>query len=320
MSRTAAARRPTAVKHSLIQTAVLLLVVSGFSWNCDGWLLMRMKIIADDALSFGSCDRPMLLLDDGDELRTYSPSRIAEFVRFPAASIRAVAFLSLAERQEDRDGAPWVGVAPTLIDAYLGEDDQVVRECARNALANLPLIPAEDVDAVATFLEETRVVRDVDVRASLLGRLVAADSGRKSWAVRLCEHWLNSSDAEERRLGFRQLSAIAPECTETAAAFRKLMKGGDPDRIAASAGRTILRHHPALIDECLAGNETERRFIAQCAAEERRLLATHASKASVRAVFSDVQLHRVQKLPAPAPAVNAAISEAEMRLRQRGLR
>src|SRR5262245_58164428 len=131
MSHLTALRRPSADKHTLIPIVVLILVVAGASWNYDAMLFVRMRIIANDSFSVPNVGVPLLLLDGSDDLRAFPPNRIAGFTACPSSQIRAVAYLALAERVEDRDSRRWVGVAPRLLQAFLSETDDAIRDCAR---------------------------------------------------------------------------------------------------------------------------------------------------------------------------------------------
>ena len=300
MTCLAARQKPAdARRHASIQFAVLFFVVAGFSWNYDAWLFVRMKIIANDAFAFGNPDAPLLLMDDGDELRTFSPTRIAEFLYFPTARIRAVAYLSLAERSDDRDPQPWVGVAPKLLQALACETDDVARSCAKSAAVSLPMIPEEDLSAVLAFVEspaaEAPVLRAV--RTALVAKVVRSNPELLSWAVGFYERWLDSPDADDRRTGFGQLAALAPNAPETIAAFRAMVDAGDPDHSAAAAGRRLMRIHPELIDECLKGGGRRRAFIAKLAAEER-YFSTRTCCQHPERVFSDAQLQHALTLVA----------------------
>jgi len=131
----------------VVQLGVILLALTGFGLEQDVGLLVRLKIAADDAFAMGSAGSPLLMEEDRDVLRSYSPARIAAFIRFPNARIRAVAFLSLAYRPDDNDVREWEGMTPSLIAAFLNETDTVARQCAWYALLNLG-VDAADVAAL----------------------------------------------------------------------------------------------------------------------------------------------------------------------------
>lgn len=310
MTRLAALRRPTATKHSLIQLGVLLLVVSGASWNYDAWLFVRLHIIATDACTFSCPTAPLLLMDDSEELRTYPPTRVAEFLSCPSSQIRSVAFLSLAERDDDRDPRDWVGVVPRLLQAFACENDRVAKECARSALLNLPLIPLVDVPATVAFIESDAPNDEWlrPVRTALVGKVFHSDPERLGWVTSVYRLWMESPEIEDRRAAFNELIALAPSASETVAVFRALMKAGDPDRIAASAGVGILQRHPSLIDECLVGNAAERRFLLDCAVAEARAKAKRSPNTH-RDVFTEVQLQRLEEMQQSSLAADAATIE-----------
>jgi hypothetical protein len=307
MTRLAALRRPAATKHLLLQLGVILLIISGASWNYDAWLLLRMKIIANDAFAFGCPSAPTLLMDGSDELRTYSPARVAEFLSCPSAQIRSVAFLSLAERDDDHDPRDWVGVVPRLLQAFACESDSAAKECARSALLNLPLIPIADVPATAAFIESDAPNDDSlrPVRTALISKVLHSDPERLAWMRSVYRLWMESPEVKDRRAAFNELMALAPSASETVAAFKELMKAGDPDRIAASAGRRILHRHPSLIEEFLVGNAAERRFLLECAVSEARAKA-HRSPNAHCDVFTEGQLQRLEQLQESSLAADTA--------------
>ena len=307
MTRLAALRRPAAAKHSLIQLGVILLIVSGASWNYDAWLLVRLHIIASDACTFSCPTFPLLLMDDSEELRSYSPTRVAEFLSCPSAQIRSVAFLSLAERGDDRDPREWVGVVPRLLQAFACERDAVAKECARSALLNLPLIPIVDVPTVAAFIESDAPNDDSlrPVRTALIGKVFHSDPERLHWVTSVYRFWINSPEVNDRRAAFNELMALAPSASETVAVFKELMKAGDPDRIAVTAGLKILRRHPSLIEEFLVGNAAERCFLLECAVAEAQSKAKHSPNVH-RGVFTETQLQRLDRLQESSLAADTA--------------
>jgi hypothetical protein len=297
MSHLAALRRPATDKSSVVWLVLLLLVVAGFSWNYDALLFMRLRIIANDSFSVPNVSIPLLMSDGSDELRDVPPTRLAGFTACPSSQIRAVACLALAERGDDRDPRTWVGVAPRLLASFASESDEIVRDCVHTALLRLPLIPIEDVPSVVAFIESA-APNDDDLRplrVTLTAKVLQSDPERMPWVAGTYKRWLESSDVKDRRAGFEQLMALAPNSGETLAAFQAMMKAGDPDHIAESAGRRILRWHSFLIDECLNGNAAQQRFIVDCAMEESRLKANRWT-AAVGRVFSDAQLNRADRL------------------------
>jgi len=294
MNRLATFPRPAANKHLFIQLGVLLLIVSGASWNYDAWLFVRLRIIANDSFTFGSPQAPLLLMDDSEELRTFKPTRVAEFLHCPSSQIRTVAFLSLADRGDDRDPREWVGITPRLLHAFAGETDDVARACAESALVNLPLIPIEDVPAAVAFVEST-APNDGSlrlIRTALVSKILSSDPERLSWVTAVYQQWLESPEVKDRRTGFEQLMALAPNASETVLAFKRLMKIGDPDGIASAAGRRILMRHPNLIEECLSGNAVERRFVLDIAIEEARF---KAHRWPLGEAFTEGQLQRIHQ-------------------------
>lgn len=306
MTRLTALRSPATDKQTVILLLILLIVVAGFSWNYDALLFVRLRVVANDAFSVPNVEVPLLMLDGSDELRAFPPTRIAGFTACPSSQIRAVACLSLAERTEDRDPRPWIGVAPRLLQSFMTETDEIVRDCARTALLNIPLIPIEDVPSVVAFIESTEANDDVlrPLRVSLVGKVLVSDPERLPWVASVYKLWIESPEVKDRRAGFEQLMALAPNSGETLAAFQTMMKAGDPDRIAETAGRRLLRWHSFLIDECLKGNDAERRFILQCAVEETRMKANRYPN-SLGDVFTEAQLKRVQQVEESSLVANA---------------
>jgi len=310
MARLAALRRPAATKHSFIQLGVILLVVSGASWNYDAWLLVRMHIIATDACTFSCPTAPLLLMDDSEELRSYTPTRVAEFLSCPSSQIRSIAFLSLADRVDDRDPRDWVGVVPRLLQAFACENDSVARECARSALLNLPIIPIADVPAAVAFIESDAPNDDRlrPIRTELVRKVFRSDPERLHWVTSVYRFWINSPEVNDRRAAFNELMALAPSASETVAVFKELMKAGDPDRIAVTAGLRILRRHPSLIEEFLVGNAAERCFLLECAVAEAQSKAKHSPNVH-RGAFTETQLQRLDQLQETSLAADSATLE-----------
>jgi hypothetical protein len=273
------ARNPAALarRHACLQVALLVVIVSGFAWNNDAWLFVRLRIAADDAFTFGYPERPSLLMDASDELKAFPPTRIAAFLEFPAPRIRSAAAMSLSERWDDRDPAPWIGVAPKLLRSLARETDGVARGCACEAAKSLPVVPAEDVGAVVSFVEEMRAADDElrPVETALVEKAVRTSPALKPWAVSLYGRWSESSDADERRAGCEQLLALAPDAPVTVAAFRAALRAGDPDGVGARFGPQLLRSRPAFLVACLQSGPRGRDLLLNVVAAELRAAALH---------------------------------------------
>src|SRR5262245_1395531 len=115
-----------------------LTTIGVFFWTFDGWLLGRLRIIADDTFSIVHPNHPGLFMAGRDELRGYPPTRLISFAFYPPPQIRAVVLLSIADRRNDTDLTKWNGVVPKLIQVFSNDSDPMVRNCAGTALKSLP--------------------------------------------------------------------------------------------------------------------------------------------------------------------------------------
>jgi hypothetical protein len=200
----------TSNRQTIVQTGVVIAVLGSLSWSNDAWLFVRLRIVADDAFAFGDPHYPMLLMDGSDELLAYPPNRVAGFLSFPSSRIRTAACLSLAERDEDKNPEPWIGVAPKLINAYVMESDEIAKRCQRSALEKLPLVPAADADAVLSFVEsaDSEDPTHRNVYVSLARKVVASNPDRLPEVKAIAGEWLESQDADTRRCGAETLGSL----------------------------------------------------------------------------------------------------------------
>src|SRR5262249_34855838 len=129
---------------------------------------------------------------------------------------------------------------------------------------------------------------------ALIAKILFSDPERHAWFASVYKSWMESPDIKDRRAAFEQLLFLAPNAAETLAAFQSMMKAGDPDHVAEIADRRLLRWHSFLVDECLAGNDAQRRFIFACALEETRMKANEIVNL-LGSVFSEEQLQRVER-------------------------
>lgn len=210
MHSIAANSQKNSSRQTVIQWGVAFAVLGSLSWSNDAWLFVRLRIVADDAFAFGDPAYPMLLMDGSDELLAYPPNRVAGFLSFPSLRIRTAACLSLAERDEDKNHEPWIGVAPKLIQAYVVESDEIARRCQRSALEKLPCVPAADADAVLSFVEdlESEDASHRGVRVSLARKVVESNPERLHEVKAIVGEWLESPDAGLRRCGAETLGSL----------------------------------------------------------------------------------------------------------------
>jgi len=263
---------PVAAKSKSWRRTLLLVgllpFVGGLAWTTDAWLFARLRVIASDTIANGNPEHPELLLDGSDELKTYPPLRLVKFLRLPSAQIRMVVCLSLSERFDDKDPALWAGVVPRLIAAYGNDGNAIVRQTARTALMNLPMIPAADEEVVWKFVESPKSSDDElrDLRTRLLAILDRSNAKQLPRIIAYYKGWSESKSEASRREALNQLLQLAPGAPETYVAYRKLIDAG---RIETTPGtETMMLHHPELIDEFIAGTHDERMKVLDIAAKE----------------------------------------------------
>jgi hypothetical protein len=270
------AAAPVAAKSKSWKRTLLLVglvpFVGGLAWTTDAWLFTRLRVIASDTFANGNPEHPQLLLDGSDELKTYPPTRLVKFLRLPSAQIRMIVCLSLAERFDDKDPALWADIVPKLIDAHINDGNPVVRQTARTALMNLPLIPAADEEVVWKFVESPRPNDEElrDLRTRLLAILNQSNAKQLPRIIAYYKGWSESKSEATRREGLNQLLLLAPEAPEAYAAYRKFI---DTGWIETTPGtEMMMRHHPELIDEFIDGNPEQRKFVLGIAAREVRII------------------------------------------------
>ena len=263
-------------RRTLIVVVIFLSLVAVAFWAVDGWLLARLRIIANDTFTAGDPLRPGLFGDAHEELKAVAPNRLARLLHVPSPQIRSVICLSLAERERDYkslDGAvvteSWAGVLPRLLHAAQKEADPVARQCAIQAVRSMPTVPVEDVELLFGFAATAVDNDDEHIRSlgvDAVHKLAKWHPERMPQIVALLQSWCDGANKRNRVDGFRSLVTLTPDAPETLAVFRKAMEAGDPD--GAGDGRWMLGHHPELIDEFLAGNTAQRRLLHPMAYEQ----------------------------------------------------
>ena len=90
--------------RSVLISVVFLSLVAAVGWSVDGWLMVRLRVIANDMFDAdGRWLYAGLNVDAVNELEGYSPKRLAACLNNPSSKVRLVICLALSSRRKAGD-------------------------------------------------------------------------------------------------------------------------------------------------------------------------------------------------------------------------
>ena len=260
---TEATATPASRKRSVLLSVGFLLFVAVVMWAFDGWLLLRLRLIATQPSAGERSSNPMLSVDEVHELHEYSPKRLAGFLATPGSQIRSVVCLSLESRRGLIDPEKWVGVLPALLAVASQTEDVELKQRALMAAWHVNIIPEKDVEAVFAFADE-RIATPGDqwaLASKLLETTAASHPTLIPRVLETLERSLVLANKLDLNETLRRLARIAPDSKEAAAgAWRS---SPFPTRtwfgeLEIRRLEEILNSQPALLDELARGTQNQR--------------------------------------------------------------
>lgn len=275
MNRSVVAAPPVAASISLTPNRTTMLSVGFLAilalafWAADGFLLVRLRAIANEAFKSNPAN-PVLTVDDVNDLNAYSPARLARCLSFPSAQVRTVVCLALGQRRGQKDAKEWDGVLPSLLRALRETNDADVQYAVVQSLLSLSYVPPQDADKVIEFAQEQLSAKEPwwNLCAHLLNVTVDAHINKRPDVLQAFERSLTMPVAQFETT--RRLARIAPESKEAAAAVRTFTRENAPNNgiMGMPEVREILIAQPALADELLLGNTFQKLAVFGVAADE----------------------------------------------------
>jgi len=260
---------PRSKRATILSVGIVLLLAIVF-WACDGFLLIRLRAIANGVYA-RSPSNPMLSVDDIEALDAYSPRRLSQCLWVPSVQMRTVVCLAIGRRHTWKDAESWVGVLPALLKALRESNDADFQNTIMQPLLSMTFIPPEDVNEVYKFAEEQLSAKEPVwmICAHLLN--ITADSlpDQRSKVLKTFERSL--ADPVAQFESTRRLARLAPNSPEAATAVRAYTQSFAPSRVAtgtSTEARAIVLRQPALIDELLDGTTNQRLAVLAMATQD----------------------------------------------------
>lgn len=260
---------PAPSKRAIILSLGIVALLAIVFWACDGFLLVRVRAIANEAHA-KSPSNPLLTVDDVDALDAYPPRRLSQCLWVPSVQMRTVLCLAIGRRQTWKDSESWVGVVPALLKAFRESNDPDFQITVMQPLLSMTFIPPEDVSEILRFADEQLSANAPSwmICAHLLS--VAAESvpDQRSNVLETFKRSLDVPVAQYESM--RRLARLAPSSSEAADAVRAYTRSYPPTRGYAGTPemRAIVLRQPALIDELLGGTTNQQLAVLGLAADD----------------------------------------------------
>jgi hypothetical protein len=254
---------PPSRKKSVLLSVGFLLFLAAVAWFFDGWLLVRLRMIAAETFSAERASNPMLSVDAVHELLAYPPKRLARFLSTPADQIRSVICLSLEGRRGVNDPDQWTGVLPALLSLAKETEDDELRRRALMAAWHVNVIPDADVETAFQFADE-RIAAPNDqwpLASKLLETVAGSHPDLVPRVLQTLERSLVLGTKLDLNETLRRLARVAPGSKEAAAAVLAILALPFPNmdrELEIRRLEEILTNQPALLDELARGSLNQR--------------------------------------------------------------
>jgi len=252
--------KPTSSKRTILWTALLLAFLAGLAWKFDVYLMLRLRMIADEAFA-GGRETPAMSSEAVAELNAYSPQRLIRGLSIRSDRVREIVFLTLVHRREKFTPGAWAGVLPALLDAFRDSPSRELKIRAWQAIGVVPEIRADDVAPIFHFVDAhlTDEERWWEVCAYLLAAVILDQPDSRPQSLERFDRALSVIDSADLQDSLRRLGEVAPDSPEAAATAKALTLKAEPRwRVLF---RTILERQPALVDDLVDGSTSQQRAV-----------------------------------------------------------